>query len=308
MRILRKDGTSGPARRSSLACLMPIIAIATALLVCAGCSRPEVAEGRLRVVFPDLGQAEAIILQTVDAAVLVDCGETDSGPAILRELRRRGIERLDLVVLTHPHADHTGGFPYLAERMPVGLLMDSGFPSESALQAKVMQTARRQGIPRRRAVAGQTIRVGDSLSLSVLWPERRHLTGTESDVNNNSVVLMVRHGAVHILLTGDLQQEGEFALLRRSPDLRAEVLKVGHQGSADAAGAPFLSKVRPRWAVIVAGRGNSYGHPSARTVERLRSAGATVLCTGLEGEIEFESDGRTIRPFSERLAVPAASR
>ncbi|BCW98820.1 MAG: hypothetical protein KatS3mg024_1647 [Armatimonadota bacterium] len=308
MSILREKPGADRAARSSIARPVPIIAIATVLLVCSGCFRPEVPEARLRVVFPDLGQAEAIILQTKDAALLVDCGETDSGPAILRELRRLGINRLDLVFLTHPHADHIGGFPYLADRMRVRLLMDSGFLQESALQAKVMHTARQQGIPRRRAVAGQFIRLGDSLSFSVLWPERRHMTGTESDANNNSVVLMVRHGAVRILLTGDLQQEGEFALMRRWPDLRADVLKVGHQGSDDAAGAPLLSRVQPRWAVIVAGRDNSYGHPSPRTVQRLRSAGATVLCTASVGKVEFESDGRTIRPVRERLAVPAASR
>ena len=144
------------------------------------------------------------------------------------------------------------------------------------------------------------------MALSVLWPPLRHLSGTESDANNNSVVLMARHGTVRVLLTGDLQQEGELALMGRSADLRADVLKVGHQGSADAAGAAFLARVRPAWAVVIAGRNNSYGHPSPATVERLQAAGATVLRTDLQGEIEFESDGRTIRPL--RKEVPAAGR
>ena len=291
-------------RRSSLARQRPIILLLIALFTCAGCSRQQVAEGRLRAAFLDLGQAEAIILQTADAAVLVDCGETDSGPAILRALRRRGIDRLDLVVLTHPHADHIGGFRYLAERLPVRIVLDPDYAAQSAVQSVTLRTIRRLGIERRRAVAGQTVRVGRHLVLSVLWPPRRHLSGTESDANNNSVVLMARHGTVRILLTGDLQREGELALMGRSADLRADVLKVGHQGSADAAGAPFLARVRPAWAVVIAGRNNSYGHPSPATVERLQAAGATVLRTDLQGEIEFESDGRTIRPL--RTEGPAA--
>jgi len=305
MRILRTMAAAG-RRRSSLARQRPIILLLIALFTCAGCSRQLIPEGRLRAAFLDLGQAEAIILQTADAALLVDCGETDSGPAILRALRRRGINRLDLVVLTHPHADHIGGFRYLAERLPVRMVLDPGYAAQSAVQSVTLRTIRRLGIDRRRAVAGQTVRVGRHLALSVLWPPLRHLSGTESDANNNSVVLMARHGTVRVLLTGDLQQEGELALMGRSADLRADVLKVGHQGSADAAGAAFLARVRPAWAVVIAGRNNSYGHPSPATVERLQAAGATVLRTDLQGEIEFESDGRTIRPL--RKEVPAAGR
>ncbi len=295
-------------RHSRPPALLPIILTSAILLLCAGCSRQEVPEGYLRAAFPDLGQAEAIILQTADAAALVDCGETDSGPALVRALRERGIGRLDLVVLTHPHSDHIGGFPFLAERVPVGLLLESGFPSESALAERVRRVAEARRIPRRRAVTGQTIRLGSHLTISVLWPGRDYLRGTDSDANNNSVVLMVRHGARRMLLTGDLQQEGELALLRRGADLRADVLKVGHQGAADAAGAPFLSRVRPAWAVIVAGRGNSYGHPSPKTLERLRAAGASVLRTDLQGEIEFESDGRVLRLREAGRPAAAASR
>lgn len=233
-------------------------------------------------------------MQTPDAACLIDAGDATSAPEILRTLGRCGVHGLDLVVLSHPHADHTGGLLGLRRSQEVRQVLESGFPDESVLQGRIDRWLETSRIPHRRARAGQRIKVGREVTMDVLWPDAQYVRGTGSDANNNSVVLRVNHGRVHLLLVGDLQAEGETRLLSAGWPVGASFLKVGHQGSRGASSDLFLARVRPRLAAIAAGKHNVYGHPAKETLMRLRRAGVTVYRTDRDGVLTFESDGRSI--------------
>lgn len=270
-----------------------------ALLLClaqSGCGRDAVAPGHLRVTLMDIGEADCMLIETADSACLIDAGEINSDRAILKRLRAHRVLSLDLVVLTHPHSDHTGGLLGIARHVPVGQILDSGFPLGSGVQRRLIDWIRRERIPYRRARAGQVVRLGKEVTMEVLWPPDAYLRGTESDANNNSAVLRVTHGRVRLLVTGDIQSDGETQLLASGADLAADVLKVAHQGSADSTSGAFLEKVRPSIALISAGRRNAYGHPAPETLDRLKQAGVDIYRTDISGDLVFESDGAVIRP------------
>lgn len=235
-----------------------------------------------------------MLLQTTSTNCLIDAGDVGSAPAILRRLRAAGVRSIDLAVLTHPHTDHIGGLQDIGRRLPVRHILDSGFPLGSGVQRRLLDWVRKERIPYHRAVAGQRVRLEPGLTMDVLWPRAQHLRGTESDANNNSVVLRVSYGKIHILAAGDLQSEAEIRLLESSASIESDVLKVGHQGSADATSDAFLSRVRPRIALIAVGRRNAYGHPSAETLGRLLRRGAEVYRTDRDGDIRLETDGARV--------------
>lgn len=248
----------------------------------------------MRLTVMSIGEADSLLIQTPDAAVLVDTGDIHSGSAILRRLRADGVRRLDMVVLSHPHEDHIGGFCDVASAIPVGTVLDSGFPYGSPVQRSTLECIRKQRIRYRRAHVGQRIRVGNALWMEVLWPSARFLRGTESDANNNSVVLMVHFGKTRLLLAGDAETAAEEGILASGADIRADFLKVAHQGSRDSSSLVFLRRVRPRFAAICVGANNSYGHPTREALARLHAVGARIARTDHDGDLIYESDGKTL--------------
>jgi competence protein ComEC len=148
------------------------------------------------------------------------------------------------------------------------------------------------------AVAGEWLDLGSGVRLEVLGPPEEPLHGTVDDLNNNSVVLRLAYGDVSFLLTGDLAEEGEAALLRGGANLRSTVLKVGHHGSDGSTTPVFLSAVQPSYAAISVGSENTYGHPSPTTQLRLQDV--PVARTDVNGRVHFETDGRSLWADLER--------
>lgn len=136
--------------------------------------------------------------------------------------------------------------------------------------------------------------MGDGLVLEILYPPDPPVRGTGADVNNNSVVAMLRWGEVSVLFTGDLHAQGEEVLLSLGVEVDADVLQVGHHGSATSSSVAFLGAVTPAIAVVSAGEGNPFGHPSALVIERLKAYAAegAVLNTAEIGMVELYSGGK----------------
>jgi beta-lactamase superfamily II metal-dependent hydrolase len=264
-----------------------------------------------------VGQGDAALIRSpAGRTVLVDGGPPQADDLLLRRLPALVQGPLDLVVLTHPHLDHLGGLPRVLQGVGARRFLDPGFeqPSESyrdllALLARLKIPLRQPTLDPARPGQPVTIGLGEGASLTVLWPRRPvepFLANTRSDANANSVVMRLTHGNVHVLFTGDAEPDTEERLLELGAPLRAQVLKVGHHGSRWASSAPFLAQVRPEVAVISAGRGNDYGHPTPEALERLRAVGARVLRTDLAGELRLESDGTRVRVEPVGPAPPAA--
>ncbi|MET9672930.1 ComEC/Rec2 family competence protein [Streptomyces sp. NPDC006482] len=237
-----------------------------------------------------VGQGDATVLAAGgDAAVVVDAGP-DPVP-VDRCLRELGVRRVPLLVLTHFHADHVAGLTGVLRGRSVGAIQTTGLEEPPAQAAFVRRTAAAAGVPLVRAGRGEQRRIG-ALEWWVLWPSvGAGVSG--GGANDSSVTLLVRAaGGLSLLLLGDLEPPAQRGLLRSSPGLGpVDVLKVAHHGSAHQ-DPGLIRAVRPRLALVSAGRDNPYGHPSPRTVEALLAGGARVLRTDRDGAIAVVGAGR----------------
>lgn len=280
--------------------LVPIIILGLALSfgIRFGANKPGESLGpALRVDFIDVGQGDSIFIRTPDKInVLIDAGEPESGPVVVEHLRRLGVKRLDLVVMSHPHSDHIGGMPAVFDAFEIGGVLDSGYVHGSALQERVLRMIEDGKVPYHRATAGMEFRLGRKARLEVLSPPERLIRGTKSDANNNSVVVRLVLGRVRMLFTGDVEREGEGRLIAAREDLESQVLKIAHHGSSSGTSLEFIRLVSPEYLVVSVGAGNEYGHPSRATLRRVDKSktGASLFRTDKDGTVIIKTDGRRI--------------
>ncbi|MEU9699867.1 ComEC/Rec2 family competence protein [Streptomyces sp. NPDC047981] len=247
-----------------------------------------------------VGQGDATVLAAGgDAAVVVDAGpDPDLVDRCLHDL---GVRRIPLLVLTHFHADHVAGLPGVLRGRSVGAIQTTGLEEPPAQAAAVRRAAGAAGVPVVRAWPGERRRLGP-LEWQVLWPVGRPgaVTPAESGPNDASVTLLVRtREGLRLLLLGDLEPPAQQGLLRAHPALGpVDVLKVAHHGSAYQ-DPGLIRAVRPRLALVSAGRDNPYGHPAPATVEALRAGGAEVLRTDRDGAVAVTGAGPGL------MAVPS---
>lgn len=271
------------------------LALAASLAWWAALDSPD---GRLRVSVLDVGQGDAILIEAPDGRhVLVDGGP--DGESVLEAVGEElpfWERTIDLVALSHPQEDHVAGLVDVLGRYDVGLVLSSPAEGESAAYTAWRELIARRGLPYRAASAGDAIDLGDGATLTVLGPDAVVLASGEP--NDASLVLMLRWRDVAFLLTGDIERAAEEALVHSDAEVGAQVLKVAHHGSATSTSAAFLDAVNPEVAVISAGEGNRFGHPSASVLERLE--GTLVLRTDEHGTITFTTDGRRLWVEAER--------
>jgi competence protein ComEC len=251
----------------------------------------------LRVTVLDVGQGDAILIETPDGhTILVDGGP--SGSILMQALGDvlPAAERdIDLVVLTHAQDDHVAGLVEVMRRYDVAQVMEGQLPGATGAYAEWTKAVEAEGALKHVAKAGQHIDLGDGARIELLAPDRR-LDG--GDLNNNSVVLRLVYGEVSFLLTGDLAETGEKALLDSGFDFHTTVLKVAHHGSQGSTTKGFLDAVTPAVAVVSSGAGNPFGHPDPSLRRRLGEV--PLFRTDLNGSVRFESDGRSVWVVPER--------
>lgn len=265
-----------------------------ALLLALLAALPALA-GEIRVDVLDVGQGDSILIRTADGkTVLIDAGELTSPTVPL--LQKMGVQKIDLLVATHAHADHIGRMQEVVQTFPVKLFLDNGLPHTTQTYANLMAEVEARQIPYRGAVAGTVFNLDVDATLKVLHPTATPLKDTRSDLNSNSVVLRLDHGEDCMLFTGDSEEPTEHALVDRGLG-ECDILKVAHHGSNHSTTDTFLAALRPTAAIISCGAGNRYGHPGAYSLGRLRSAGVAIHRTDLEGTVTVVSTGKgfTIR-------------
>jgi competence protein ComEC len=260
-------------------------------VVLAWITASQMPDGRLHVQFLDVGQGDAIFIQCPNGQqILVDGGPDPS--VLLSHLGRRmpfWDRSLDLVILTHPEADHVGGLVDVLERYDVSLVLDSGQECASATCEAWRALIKEKGIPYRGAESGMRLELGQDVRLDVLHPPTHLMTNTTSDINNNSVVLDLQYGQFSALLTGDVMEEAESVLLTSGQSLDSLVLKVPHHGGDTSLTTPFLEAADPKLAIISAGADNRFGHPDEVTLEKLE--GIATYRTDQDGSVELVTDG-----------------
>jgi competence protein ComEC len=277
---------------------------AAILLVLALVAWRALPDGRLHVTFLDVGEGDAIFIQTpAGRQVLVDGGP--SGTALLSQLGRRmpfWDRTLDVVVLTHPEADHLTGLLPALERYRVDAIIFRAAEVESAEYERWLQLVEAEGAAVYPGEAGLRLALDEGLEMVVLWPGAELVGGPDVGTNDNSVVTRLTYGQVSVLLMGDAEAEVERQLatvgaIRESP-LRSTVLKVAHHGSCNSTMTEFLAAVAPQVAVISVGAENRFDHPCAEVLERLGDV--PVYRTDQDGTVEVVSDGTQVWMETER--------
>ena len=264
-------------------------------------------DDRLHVAFLDVGQGDAIFIETPRGRqVVIDGGADPLRMTRLLGERMRFYDRhIDIVAATHPHNDHVGGLAQVLERYDVGVVLERRIEYESApyeAWARAVDTEKAQGAKVLEASAGQVIALDEDVSLEVLGPPVTLLRGTESDADNASLVLRLVYGKVSALLTGDIFTAAERALLEGGAALESDVLKVPHHGSDSSSTPDFLNAVRPSVAVILVGADNRFGHPDPDVARRLRGfvGEGGLYMTSDRGTVDFLTDGETLWVRTER--------
>lgn len=249
----------------------------------------------VEAVMIDVGQGDAVLLQDGGESLLVDGGGWPAGDlggrVLLPALARRGVRRLDAVLLTHADRDHCGGLLQLGSYLDLGEVLTGPGPPGSSCDRELRSLP---GVDHRTLAAGAALEVG-RWRLRVLHPERSSGGGHRGGDNDASVVVAAEAFGRRLLLTGDAEDRAERALVARwETPLRARLLKVAHHGSRTSTTEPFLDAVRPALALVSAGARNPYGHPAPEVLERLARHGARVLRTDRDGMIvvRFHPDGR----------------
>ena len=298
------------AQRSLRAAARPRVGLAAASALLVALTLTSLPDGRLHLVTLDVGQGDAILVTAPSGATML----IDGGPDPDLLLRRLGEHlpwwrrRIDLMLLTHPHEDHVGGLVAALERYQVGLILDGGRPYENPTYPRFLVQARHEpGGHLAAARAGARLRLDATTTVTLLYPSAKDVSGPlpEGDINNASVVGVLRIGGFAALLTGDAELPVEALLAERGLLTRIDVLKVGHHGSHSSSGPALLNATHPGAALISAGVGNDYGHPHQVTLDHLRAIPDLRLHrTDLEGSIEVVTDGRSYQVRSRRVTDP----
>jgi len=251
-------------------------------------------DGLLRVYFFDVGQGDAIFIETPNGnQVLIDGGPDNK---VLQELARVMPfydREIDMVVLSHPHADHATGLISVLERYDVKNVLQAKEDYYSPVVTAWRDVVKMEGVNEIEAIAGKIIELGNGVVLKTIYPRESLEKQTVKNPNNSSVVMMLDYKDTEILLVGDIEAKVEKELL--NDDIGADILKVGHHGSKTSTTASFLEKVSPQVAFIEVGSKNKFGHPAFEVIRRLEKSGIKYYRTDLDGHMEIVSDGQSFK-------------
>lgn len=263
------------------------------------------AEGTASVTFLDVGQGDSQLIQIPDGEdffnVLIDSGESQWGDTVLSILSQKGVDELDALVVTHPHADHVGAMGQVLSSLPVKSVYMPEIPESQTPTTKsyedFLDGVLSQNLTITPISAGMEIPVPEGAQLLAVAPEKGE---TFEDLNNYSAVLRFQFGNTAFLFTGDSEEKSETLQLQENRLVSADVLKCGHHGSSSSTSPAYFTAVSPSMAVISCGVDNSYGHPHQETMDLLEKSGVTLYRTDTQGAITMETDGETITVSTEK--------
>lgn len=287
---------------------------------------PKTVKGDLKISMLNVGQGDAVLIQTGKQTVLIDTSDTDERDLLIGELEKLSVTKIDKIILTHPHGDHIGNAkvlinpskkeinanPYL-EKISVGEIFDNGITSTSPLYKSYMKAADAKGIAHHSLKAGNTLDFGGGVKFTVFYPTTELVEavngGQKSDPNNESLVGKLTYKKFSMMFTGDAEKkvESEIWADNSSDVLKSNILKAGHHGSYTASTENFVATVKPSYVLISAGpeeeRRNTYGHPHLEPLENYLAHGLDanhIFCTRWNGTITVTSDGKDFSVEPER--------
>jgi competence protein ComEC len=286
-----------------------ILLLVIAGLALAGCNLTPatpavtVAPGQspLKIAFLNVGQGDSILIQAPNGqTMLIDGGRSTNlaNTVIIPKLREWGAQQVDVLIPTHPDADHIGGLVGVLESFPVKLAALTGQVHSTQIYERLLTNIRDKNIEALKVRTGTAIPFDPSVKIEVLAPDEEAVQS--DDTNDASIVIKLTYGSTSFLLTGDAEMPENKAILDHGFDVRSTVLKLGHHGSHTSTNEDWLQHVQPQLGVISAGKDNSFGHPHPEVIAALKKLNIPYIRTDEHGTITVTSDGVAIHVTSEK--------
>lgn len=251
-------------------------------------------EGKLKIHYIDVGQADAILIEQEGKYMLIDAGNNDDKEELLSYLKSNGVKKLEYVIGTHPHEDHIGSLDAVIETFEIGKVLMPKVTHTTRTFKDVVSETKKKGLKFTTPKVGDTFELGEG-NFTVLAP-----SGSEyKDMNDYSIVIRFEYGNRSFMFTGDAEAHSEKEIIYNGLELKSDVLKTGHHGSISSSSIEFLKKVKPKYGVISCGKDNDYGHPHKEIIERFNKQGIKMLRTDELGTIVCLSDGESIEFVSK---------
>lgn len=244
-----------------------------------------VAQEDLLIDFIDVGQADSILVRNQDKVMLIDAGTNEAGETVVNYLENLGITKIDHLIGTHPHEDHIGGLDDVINNFDIGQIYMPKIETTTKTFEDVLEAIENKNLTVTAPNKGDKIELGQAVEEFMTEPIL-----DKDNLNVSSLVLRLEFGNTSYLFMGDAEEENEETISWPKTD----VLKVGHHGSSTSSSESFLEQVQPKYAIIMAGKDNSYGLPKQETIDKLNNIGCEIYRTDEDGTIQMTSDGNTI--------------
>ncbi|MBR5157070.1 MAG: MBL fold metallo-hydrolase [Clostridia bacterium] len=249
----------------------------------------EYLQDGLRVHFVDVGQADCTLIEMPDGTtMLIDAGNNDDGDDVVSYLKMCGIEKVDILIGTHPHEDHIGGLDDVINSFEIGAVYMPKVQSNTKTFRDVLNSVKQNDLTVKTAKSGVNIISDEEFNVKFVAP----VSDRYEELNNYSAVVHLKYKNKAFLFTGDAEILSENEI---TGDISADVLKIGHHGSSTSTGKEFFNRVNPDYVFIPCGAENDYGHPHKETLKLLNSAGVKVYRADTDGTVIFETDGENLR-------------
>lgn len=248
------------------------------------------AAGKMQVYYLDVGQGDSIYIKTPNGDdILIDGGNNNRGDDVVAFLKKYHVDDLEVMIATHPDADHIGGLDTVLQNFDVKSVYMPKVTHTTKTFEDFVLAVKNEGLKLKEAKAGVSLELA-GVDAEFVGP----VTSYGEDLNSSSAVLKITNGKNTFLFTGDATVKAEQDMIASGTDLQADVLKLGHHGANTSTSEAFLTKVQPKYAIVSAGKDNQYGHPTAETLQKMQAHNIQVFRTDEQGTIIATSDGSTI--------------
>ena len=253
----------------------------------------QVSNHNLQFHFIDVGQGDSsLIITPKGKTILIDAGDEAHAKKVLSYVREQGIEKLDLVIATHPDADHIGGMDKVIKNFDIDVFAMPDVSAKTNQYKQIQRELKAKKMKTTRLYQGDEVQIDDDIDFEILSPVKGK---KYDDTNEYSIVAKIVYKDTSFILMGDATMENEVDIINNVLDIDIDVLKLGHHGSSTSSSDYFITKTSPKIAIISCGKNNKYGHPHQEVMRVLKKHGVTPYRTDEMGDIVITSDGKEIK-------------